>query len=225
MKGLFDLFRGKRKDEEALEKERQRLLEQDYKRIVALSREKSRLLHDIKNHLLIIEGLLKYGLSEKALVYIQELRNSELESKPWMQSDNVIVNALMNEKINLAKSKGIKVQLRTSDLKDSFINDRDWCVILGNLLDNAIEACEKVEGKKDIIVKIDDVAYGTIINIRNSYCGEIPDMEGEVHTAKADKEEHGIGNQNVRIAAKKYGAIILYKKEKEMFGVTLVLYR
>ncbi|MDE6749894.1 MAG: GHKL domain-containing protein [Lachnospiraceae bacterium] len=225
MKGLFDLFRGERKDEDALEKERQRLLEQDYKRIVALSREKSRLLHDIKNHLLIIEGLLKYGLSEKALVYIQELRNSELESKPWMQSDNVIVNALMNEKINLAKSKGIKVQLKTSDLKDSFINDRDWCVILGNLLDNAIEACEKVEGKKDIIVKIDDVAYGTIINIRNSYCGEIPDMEGEVPTAKDDKEEHGIGNQNVRLAAKKYGAIILYKKEKEMFGVTLVLYR
>ena len=182
------MFRGRRKDEEALEKERQRLLEQDYKRIVALSREKSRLLHDIKNHLLIIEGLLKYGLSEKALVYIQELRNSELESKPWMQSDNVIVNALMNEKINLAKSKGIKVQLKTSDLKDSFINDRDWCVILGNLLDNAIEACEKVEGKKDIIVKIDDVAYGTIINIRNSYCG----------------------------------AIILYKKEEEMFGVTLL---
>ncbi len=225
MKGLFYLFGGKRKDEEALEKERQRLLEQDYKRIVALSREKSRLLHDIKNHLLIIEGLLKYGLSEKALVYIQELRNSELESKPWMQSDNVIVNALMNEKINLAKSKGIKVQLKTSNLKDSFINDRDWCVILGNLLDNAIEACEKVEGKKDIIVKIDDVAYGTIINIRNSYCGEIPDMEGEVPTAKADKEEHGIGNQNVRLAAKKYGAIILYNKEKEMFGVTLVLYR
>lgn len=225
MKGLFDLFRGKHKDEEALEKERQRLLEQDYKRIVALSREKSRLLHDIKNHLLIIEGLLKYGLSEKALVYIQELRNSELESKPWMQSDNVIVNALMNEKINLAKSKGIKVQLKTSDLKDSFINDRDWCVILGNLLDNAIEACEKVEGKKEIIVKIDDVAYGTIINIRNSYCGDIPDMEGEVPTAKADKEEHGIGNQNVKLAAKKYGAIILYKKEKEMFGVTLVLYR
>lgn len=225
MRGWFDLFGGKRKDDEALEKERQRLLEQDYKRIVALSREKSRLLHDIKNHLLIIEGLLKYGLSEKALVYIQELRNSELESKPWMQSDNVIVNALMNEKINLAKSKGIKVQLRTSDLKDSFINDRDWCVILGNLLDNAIEACEKVDGKKDIIVKIDDVAYGTIINIRNSYCGEIPDMEGEVPTAKADKEEHGIGNQNVRLAAKKYGAIILYKKEKEMFGVTLVLYR
>lgn len=219
------MFRGRRKDEEALEKERQRLLEQDYKRIVALSREKSRLLHDIKNHLLIIEGLLKYGLSEKALVYIQELRNSEFESKPWMQSDNVIVNALMNEKINLAKSKGIKVQLKTSDLKDSFINDRDWCVILGNLLDNAIEACEKVEGKKDIIVKIDDVAYGTIINIRNSYCGEIPDMEGEVPTAKADKEEHGIGNQNVRLAAKKYGAIILYKKEEEMFGVTLVLYR
>lgn len=225
MKGLLDLFRGEHKDEEALEKERQRLLEQDYKRIVALSREKSRLLHDIKNHLLIIEGLLKYGLSEKALVYIQELRNSELESKPWMQSDNVIVNALMNEKINLAKSKGIKVQLKTSDLKDSFVNDRDWCVILGNLLDNAIEACEKVEGKKDIIVKIDDVAYGTIINIRNSYCGEIPDMEGEVSTAKADKEEHGIGNQNVKLAAKKYGAIILYKKEKEMFGVTLVLYR
>lgn len=225
MRGWFDLFEGKRKDDEALEKERQRLLEQDYKRIVALSREKSRLLHDIKNHLLIIEGLLKYGLSEKALVYIQELRNSELESKPWMQSDNVIVNALMNEKINLAKSKGIKVQLRTSDLKDSFINDRDWCVILGNLLDNAIEACEKVEGKKEIIVKIDDVAYGTIINIRNSYCGDVPDMEGEVPTAKADKEEHGIGNQNVRLAAKKYGAIILYKKEKEMFGVTLVLYR
>lgn len=225
MRGWFDLFGGKRKDDEALEKERQRLLEQDYKRIVALSREKSRLLHDIKNHLLIIEGLLKYGLSEKALVYIQELRNSELESKPWMQSDNVIVNALMNEKINLAKSKGIKVQLRTSDLKDSFINDRDWCVILGNLLDNAIEACEKVEGKKEIIVKIDDVAYGTIINIRNSYCGDVPDMEGEVPTAKADKEEHGIGNQNVRLAAKKYGAIILYKKEKEMFGVTLVLYR
>ena len=142
-----------------------------------------------------------------------------------MQSDNVIVNALMNEKINLAKSRGIKVQVNTSDLKDSFIDDRDWCVILANLLDNAIEACEKVEGKKDIIVKIEDVAYGTIINIKNSYCGEIPDMEGEVPTAKADKEEHGIGNQNVKLAAKKYGAIILYKKEKEMFGITLVLYR
>lgn len=225
MKGLFGLHAKESREEKAAWEERCRLLEQDYKRVVALSREKSRLLHDIKNHLLIIEGLLKYGLSEKALIYIQELRNAELESKPWMQSDNVIVNALMNEKINLAKSRGIRVQVQTSDLKDSFIDDRDWCVILANLLDNAIEACERVEGKRDIIVKIEDVAYGTIINIKNSYHGEIPDMEGEVPTVKADKEEHGIGNQNVKLAAKKYGAIILYKKEKEMFGITLVLYR
>lgn len=211
--------------EKQLAEEKNEFLEQDYQRIMAWSREKSRILHDIRNHFLVLEGLLKHKQTDRAIAYIQEIRESELEADHYIQTDNVVVNALLSEKISLAKKYNIKVELSVSNLQDSFVSDRDWCVILANLFDNAIEAASRVMVNREIIIKIQEVAYGMILTMRNSFAGEVIDVGGNLITTKEDKEEHGIGFQNVTYAVGKYNGIIQRRCFQNIFQVSVVLYR
>lgn len=211
--------------EKQLTEEKNEFLEQDYQRIMAWSREKSRILHDIRNHFLVLEGLLKHKQTDRAISYIQEIRKSELEADHYIQTDNVVVNALLSEKVSLAKKYNIKVELAVSNLSESFVSDRDWCVILANLFDNAIEAASQVVVNREIVIKIEEVAYGMIITLRNSFQGRLIDVDGTLMTTKENKEEHGIGFQNVTYAVSKYNGIIQRRCINNVFQVSVVLYR
>lgn len=211
--------------EKQLAEEKNEFLEQDYQRIMAWSREKNRILHDIRNHFLVLEGMLKNKQTDRAISYIREIRKSELEADHYIQTDNIVVNTLLSEKISLAKKYNIKVQLSTSNLHDSFVSDRDWCVILANLLDNAIEAAAKVVVNREISVKIEEVAYGMVLMIRNTFCGELIHAGAELVTTKENKEDHGFGFENVKYAVSKYNGIIQRRSGENVFQVSVVLYR
>ena len=211
--------------EKQLTEEKNEFLEQDYQRIMAWSREKNRILHDIRNHFLVLEGLLKNKQTDRAISYIQEIRKSELEADHYIQTDNVVVNALLSEKVSLAKKYNIKVQLSVSNLHESFVSDRDWCVILANLFDNAIEAASQVMVNREIIIKIEEVAYGMVLTMRNTFQGELLDVDGNLVTTKENKEEHGLGFQNVKYAVSKYNGIIQRRAYNNIFQVSVVLYR
>ena len=211
--------------ERQLTEEKNEFLEQDYQRIMAWSREKSRMLHDIRNHFLVLEGMLKNKQTDRAISYIQEIRKSELEADHYIQTENIVVNALLSEKVSLAKKYNIKVQLSISDLHDSFVSDRDWCVILANLFDNAIEAASQVVVNREIIIKIEEVAYGMVLVVKNTFQGEVVDAGGDLVTTKENKEEHGFGFENVKFAVSKYNGIIQRRCIKNIFQVCVVLYR
>jgi len=211
--------------EKQIAEEKNQFLEEDYQRIMAWSREKNRILHDIRNHFLVLESLLKNKQTDRAIAYIKEIRKSELETDHYIQTENIVVNALLSEKISLAKKYNIKVELSISNLNDSFVSDRDWCVILANLLDNAIEAASRVVVNREIYVKIEEVAYGMILIMRNTFGGELIRAGEELITTKENKEEHGLGYENVKYAVSKYNGIIQRRSIENIFQVSVVLYR
>lgn len=98
-------------------------------------------------------------------------------------------------------------------------------MILANLLDNAIEAASRVVVNREISVKIEEVAYGMVLVIRNTFCGELLHADGDLITTKENKEDHGLGFENVKYAVSKYNGIIQRRSGENIFQVSVVLYR
>ena len=99
----------------------------------------------------------------------------------------------MNDKAKKAKLFDVSLNIKVVGNFMTAIEDIDWCAILANLLDNAIEACEKVtveERRIDFsLVRKDDMI---ILDISNPYCGNVKLMDGKLYTLKEDKMLHGI---------------------------------
>lgn len=129
---------------------------------------------------------MKRDGADRALAYISDIRKSCLDINKKIDTGNIVVDTLIEEKINRAIEHNIRIKIISDDISDSFINDRDWCSILANLLDNAIEACKKVEGKRKIDVRIENRSFGIMLYMENS-CSELM-----------------IGNNGRLITSKKY---------------------
>ena len=126
-------------------------------------------------------------------------------TKEFSQTGNLAVDALVNYKYLLAVQKNIEMQVEICIPEELNVDTADLCIILGNLLDNAIEAAEKCEKEKRIRLKI---LYGNRnirIEIANTFDGEIHRMENGMYmTSKKDAKRHGIGLQSVQKSIDKY---------------------
>lgn len=135
--------------------------------------------------------------------------------KQKIDTGNIVVDTLIEEKINRAIEHNIRIKIISDDISDSFINDRDWCSILANLLDNAIEACKKVEGKRKIDVRIENRSFGIMLYMENS-CSELMiGNNGRLITSKKNIGEHGIGLQSINYALEKYEGKIVYEYKND----------
>ena len=110
-------------------------------------------------------------------------------------------------------------------MKEGTIQDIDWCAILSNILDNAIEACQKIKGKErriEIVIKQNDCA--TLIDVTNTYNGEVKIIDNHLKSDKKDKVLHGIGIESVRTAVEKYNGVFEYTWCKDIFKVNISLF-
>lgn len=206
--------------------ERNKVMEQEYAGIVAWSRERSALVHDAKNHLIFLEGMIVSGEQERALTYIKKLLSSEDEYEQIFYTDDLVLNYLLNQKMRMAKGYGIKIKLCIDKWNNPFIADEDLCVIVANLLDNAIEALKDIKGEeKKIIMEVKEFSWGAAIIVENN-CGETKEESSiRPKTTKKNSREHGIGLQNVETAVKKYGGKVQYERRNKIFHVDIMLYR
>ena len=187
--------------------------------------ERNILIHDIENHFIVLEGILKRDGADRALAYISDIRKSCLDINKKIDTGNIVVDTLIEEKINRAIEHNIRIKIISDDISDSFINDRDWCSILANLLDNAIEACKKVEGKRKIDVRIENRSFGIMLYMENS-CSELMiGNNGRLITSKKNIGEHGIGLQSINYALEKYEGKIVYEYKNDFFRVNVALYK
>ena len=109
--------------------------------------------HEFKNHILCIESLLEAHEYDKASKYVGNISDTFIGEKNIINTNHVIINAILNTKYQEAISKNIVFVFKVNDLSKIVIDDEDLVVILANLLNNAIEACEKCEEKKTIKLK------------------------------------------------------------------------
>lgn len=131
-----------------------------------------------------------------------------------------ILNTVLYLKKNQAEKSDIKMRI-AADVEDSIgIEDIDLCSLLCNLLDNAIEACEKIQNDdRKIDVKIRSQANFLFFDIENSYSGYLKKKNGHLLSTKKDKEEHGVGTKIIRDIVSKYDGNIKYKEKEGTFQV------
>lgn len=100
--------------------------------------------HDFKNHLQTMQAYLEMGQTEQLSHYIRELTDDYNTIDIAIRTGNAMVDAILNSKLSLVRAKDIRVDA-TADLPSSLpVSDVDLSVMIGNLLDNAMEACLKV---------------------------------------------------------------------------------
>lgn len=187
-------------------------------------RELRKFRHDITNKLSVASELIMRGENNRALNYISGLISRINDIKVYSQTGNIVIDSIINYKLSQAADNGINIIYDIQIASDMAIEDDDMVVILGNLLDNAIEAAAKTDSDKYINLFFKDEKSYIYIDIKNSYNGEI-NIEGyKIKTTKQDEELHGIGLESVKDVIKKYSGNIDYEYDDKEFHVMVMLY-
>lgn len=180
------------------------------------------LKHDIKNRLIELHYLLEKGdmeaIQEHIRLYDKELMRID-ESK---YSDNPIVDSVLRTKLGIAKAEGVRINTSIRIPKQMQLEHGDIGVLYGNILDNAIEACRKVEeDRRFISIENKFTAGKLILIVENSKTGE---KNESLTTTKKDNYSHGRGIHSIRKVVDKYSGTITFTDKGEVFEVSAMLY-
>ena len=185
--------------------------------------------HEMKNHMANIKGLAETGQYGEIDEYVQRMDASMQALEYKYATGNAVTDVIINDKWRKAEKAGIRFE---ADFRyDGEIPVFDLGIILDNLLDNAIEACEKLEqGKGFIRLVLKKRKQFLLLTVENSFDG-IVSMGKESsfpHTTKQSAcpeivTEHGIGLKNVHDIAERYYGGVNIKVKKDIFYVTVML--
>ena len=128
-----------------------------------------------------------------------------------------MVNVMLNQKYQEASDKGIVMTMISGDLSGLTVSEEDIVTLLGNLLDNAIEACEKLDENKVIQFKMVLEEEQLVLSIRNPVKNAVQIKDNRIITSKQDKSQHGIGLLNVDSVIKKNNGTSVLKCESGWF--------
>ncbi len=195
-----------------------------YKELVEKEKNTRKFRHDIKNLLLGLYTLISENKNEEAISYINELQDILEQGRPLYNSGNFIADAILTEKSKIAEKINTKIVMNGQIPADK-IKDVDMVIVLANLLDNAIEACEKMAGEKTITVNTVAKKNIWVINVSNPSRSVNVGRANEITTTKRDPSLHGFGLKNVERVANKYEGSMEIKYENGVFSnkVTMIL--
>lgn len=181
--------------------------------------------HDLMNHVSILYSLFENNDREKLKEYLSELMEEKVIKKEYAHSGNLVIDSILNFKLQEADSLGVHVTLELSVPEQLAVKSFDMTVILGNLLDNAIHACNRLPEDRKIIKSVIRYDKGRlIIDIKNQYSNTILYENGNIITTNDDKKNHGIGLLNVRNAVEKYQGLLNIEHSDDIFSVTALLF-
>ena len=186
-----------------------------------------RMKHEMKNHLTNIKGLVRNGSYEEMEQYIDRMDESMNVFEVTVKTGNAVTDVIINDKQKTAEKQGIQFVSEFSYPRSDGYNAYDIGIIVNNLLQNALEACEKMsEGDKCIYLSGRQQKKFYLIHVKNSYEGEVI-FDGETNLPLSTKEEnislHGIGLSNVKREVEKYMGDVDIKVRKNEFSVTVLL--
>ncbi|MDK0856069.1 GHKL domain-containing protein [Clostridium perfringens] len=197
-----------------------------YEKVINNYGEARKALHDMNNHMSVIKYFLENKDYKNMDDYIQSLSERIVTNKDNNICSNKVINAICLDKCEMCKKEGINIRFDTIINKKLKIDDLDLCIVLGNLIDNAIEACEKINDKEvQKVIKVSARIYLNQIYIKviNSKNNKVEKRNNKFLTSKKDKKNHGIGLENVKEAVHKNHGDIEIKDSKNTFEVSLYM--
>lgn len=152
--------------------------------------------HEFERHIQVIRDLLDQKEYESAQDYVRQLQANRTLKVFSISSNNPVIDVVLNQKHQVAQENGIKMRVKVNDLSAITIGKNELVVLISNLLDNAIEACMRIENNREIVCNI--LMEGNIyLSIRNTSL-PVTIIHGEIPTTKQETTEHGYGLQAVR---------------------------
>ena len=174
-----------------------------------------KLRHDSTNHFIILKEMIEDGKDEKALEYLQTLQEN-MDYGIYVSTVNASLNAILNAKCSLAASRGISVDTKILLPGQISLNDVDLCALMGNLMDNALEACSRCRNG-EISVMISQKQGYLVIEIENTVSKNVFQENPQLETTKKDKTLHGLGIRIARDIAGKYGGEATFQERRGRF--------
>jgi len=192
-----------------LKQDQAEILERDYQALRRTYADNAKLYHDLHNHIEAIYQCLTGGDIQEAVQYCGELRTPVREISQTVRTGDKAIDYLINSKMALAGQAHIRTKVNIEYPHNTNIRNIDLTTILGNLLDNALEAAETAPAHLRFMnLTIRRINAMLIIKAENGY-GEAPTQKnGNLVTSKADKAFHGWGLKSVQTAAERYDGVI-----------------
>ena len=207
------LAEGFRLNKEAAVSELQAHSLQQYVEEAKLRYEKTKSFrHDIKNHITVVKELLENQKTEAALQYVEGMENLTADLSFPVSTNHPVLDILLGNKLGIAEENRIEVQCSLVVPYPCGISDIDFCIILGNALDNAVSACNRVGSGKQKYIHVTGKVQGDflLIEIENSYCGR-------------KMIQRGTGLANIRAAVEKYQGALEIRTEEEKFVLSILI--
>lgn len=196
-----------------------------YQKLEEMGQKQKQYAHDLKEYLQTIGGL---AVKNRNVEIVDIIKSMEVEIdsiSDKMYTNHSILNALLCEKEQCAKQKGIEVSIMVEpELNVDFIKNSDLILMVGNLFSNAIEAAVLCESKKQIDLKFfSSDSHFIVLDIENTYGNKIKRIGEQYLSTKKDGINHGIGIKSVRQTAEKYGGILFQEQKDGVFASILTL--
>lgn len=178
--------------------------------------------HDYHNHMQSLKAYLAMDNIDKAREYLDKLETDLDNINLLFDTGNIGIDAILNSKISLAIHNGIPVDYKATVPEKTTVTDIDLCVVLGNLIDNAVESCMKVEKEKQFIrLYIGRFKEQLYISVSNATNEKVRKMDEEYITNK--RGNHGHGLKRINLIVEKYEGYINRKNEAGVFVTEIML--
>lgn len=179
--------------------------------------------HDYHNHLQKLKAHLAMGQIGEAEQYLNELEGDLDGIKVKYATGNVSLDAILNSKLSIAEKENIRINCKAEIGENLATEDIDLCVIIGNLIDNAVESCRKILKEEERFLRI----YLCIrkqqlyIAVTNSTAEVIRKLDAEFISNK--RGDHGHGLKRIDLVVEKYNGYIRRANEPGVFSTEIML--
>lgn len=201
---------------------RSQLMEHSYGEIRDIYMDMRGWRHDYHNHMQVMKAKLSQGDMEGLGLYLDQLERELDRVDTLVKSGNLMTDAILNSKLTLARRYGIQVNCKVRLPERLSVEDVDLCVILGNLLDNAIEACQKIEEESRTMRLYMAVNKGQFyLSLQNS-APEEPGFDARNYIT-SKRGNHGLGMKRVKAAVDKYHGYLNLANEPGIFAAEVTM--
>ena len=178
--------------------------------------------HDYHNHLQTLKAKLDMGQGEGARAYLDRLEEDLDGIRALAETGNVSVDAILNAKLSLVLKKEIELNFKAQVPQALTVSDIDLCVILGNLIDNAVESCERVEEDRRFLrLYIGVLKKQLYLSITNATAETVRKIDAAYISAK--RGNHGHGLKRIDRVVEKYGGYVNRQNEPGVFATEILL--
>lgn len=210
-----------KRQEEEMDRQEAAYKEEYYRELEVYVDKINAVRHDMKNQLLAVYDTTEEQGDSGARRMIEGMLHDIKSADEEMYSSNPVLNSILKVKAGKARQHNIEVGIETFVPKKILVADGDMGILFGNLFDNAIEACDKMEqGKKYIHFQVKYQSGNLLLHMKNS---KRVGMNTKFQTEKADTRKHGRGLRSVKRTAEKYGGSLFLEDKGDSFETKLML--